>query len=256
LTRAGIAVNVLEVTQAIIPISVAYAVLKHRVIDVEFVINRAIALGALLGVLLGTLALLDWLYTNYVMQTRWQIAFGLAVAFAIGWGARSMRRRLVTLIDALFFRKRFEVMRSVNELRLALEAEDTGDIDRFVVEGASSALQLSSAAIFIRMSDGGFLRQSAVGWDPGTVWHLFPGDPVVEQLLKHGRRTAKLDERAWRELRAPDGAARPLLAVPVGSSKGAVALYGGHDDGRDIDPDEIRALRDLCAAAPATRITR
>ena len=57
-----------------------------RVIDVEFVANRAIVLGTVAAFLTGTFVLLDWLYANYLTQTRWQIAVGIGVAFALGWG--------------------------------------------------------------------------------------------------------------------------------------------------------------------------
>jgi hypothetical protein len=238
----------------VVPLTLGYAIVRHRVIDVEFVVNRAIALGAIAALLGGIFVLLDWLFTNYVLQTRWQTAIGMAVAFALGWLVRSERRRLIDLVDALFFRKRHAIMGRVRALRLDLEIETQPErIDETIVTRAAEVLNLDSAALFVRTTDGGFVRQSAVGWPSGTAWHLFSDDRVVSEIIKHDRRAARIGEKTWAAIRVPDGVARPVLAVPIGSARSAFALYGAHADGRDIDPDETRGLFDLCAAAAAIR---
>jgi len=234
--------------------AVTYALLARRVIDLEFVVNRAITLGAIAALMGGIFVLLDWLFTNYVLQTRWQIAIGMAVAFALGWLVRSGRRRLIHLVDALFFRKRHAIMGRVRALRLDLETESQPErIDETIVTRAAEVLNLDSAALFVRTTDGGFVRQSAVGWPSGTAWHLFSDDRVVSEIIRHDRRAARIDEKTWAATRVPDGVARPVLAVPIGSARSAFALYGAHADGRDIDPDETHGLFDLCAAAAAIR---
>lgn len=237
-----------------IPLTIGYAIIRHRVIDVEFIVNRAIVLGTVGALLAGTFILLDWLYTNYVTQTRWQIALGIAVAFALGWTARSGRRALIEAVDKVFFPKRHRVMRSIDELRIGLEGVTHPEsVDYFVVKGAAEALQLDSAAVFVRMPDGGFLRGAAVGWVTGTAWHVLADDAIVTELAKRGRAATRLTEDVWSEVNVPTGAGRPILAVPLGSNRSAVAVYGAHADGRDIDPDETRGLMSLCSAAAAIR---
>ncbi|MGA8535694.1 MAG: hypothetical protein WB615_16415 [Candidatus Tumulicola sp.] len=236
-----------------IPLLMGYAIVRHRVINVEFILNRALVLGAVAGLLAGAFVLLDWLFTNYLTQTRWQIAVGVGVAFALGWSARSGRRMLIGTIDSVFFPKRHAVMRSMHELRIALEtAPDQNSVNQFVVEGAQ-ILQLDSAAIFARMPDGGFVREAAIGWSPGTAWHLLADDPIVARLEERARRPTRVTEEAWSDVRVPVGTGRPILAVPIGSARSAFALFGAHADGRDIDPDETRGLADLCLAAAAMR---
>lgn len=235
-------------------VTLTYVVLSGRLLDIGFILNRTIVLATAALLFIGAFVLLDWLYTNYVMQTRWQIAIGMAVAFALGWGLRSGQRRLITLIDALFFRKRYALMQQMHHLRLELEKGTQPErIDETVVLRAAKALDLDSAALFVRMPDGGFVRQSAVGWNVGTAWHLFQDDRVVGALWGRDRRASRIGEDVWDGVRVPHGAAQPILAVPLGSSRSAFALYSAHTDGRDIDPDEMRGLTDLCTAAAAMR---
>ena len=237
-----------------IPLVVGYAIVRHRVIDVEFIANRAIVLGTVAALLAITFVVLDWLYTNYVTQTRWQIALGIAVAFALGWAARSGRRTLVESVDRMFFPKRHRVMRSIYELRARLQsAPHPQSANDFLVRRTADVLQLDSAALFLRMPDGGFLRGSAFGWNAGTAWHVLADDAIVADLASRTHVATRLGESLWNEIRVPDGTGRPVLAVPVGSNGSIFAVYGSHADGRDIDPDETRGLMDLCAAAAAMR---
>lgn len=234
---------------AIAPLAIGYAVLRHRVIDVEFVVNRAIIIGTIAVMLGGIFVSLDFFYTRYITQTRLQMAIDIVVAFAFGWAARSGFPRLVRLIDAMFFHKRYEIARSVERLQRRFESGTAADREKVVVQEAAQTLQLDSAAFLARMPDGGFVRRTAFGWGTGNAWHFLPGDGIVEHLAQVTRRPLRLPSGVWNGLSVPNGNGRSILAVPMGASQNGIVLYGAHADGREIDPDEVRSLVALCAVA-------
>jgi hypothetical protein len=236
---------------ALLPICVAYAIVKHRVIDVRFIASRGIIFGILLALLAVVFVGLDWIFTRYVSQSLWQIAIGMAVAFGLGWAASKFARRLVIWVDRAFFRTHYTSMTQLRELRFALERETRPEeAQRVVIFGAVEALKLGSAALFVPVPDRGFIRQTAIGWNAGTAWHLFKDDPIVRKAA-HRNKPFSLQEFAWNDMGIPRGMGEPALAVPLISRHRLVALavYGAHLSGAEIDPDETRLLRDLCATA-------
>ena len=54
----------------IMPISVMYAVLKHRVLDVNFVLNRALVYGILSVFVIAFVSLLDWFAGHVIAGER------------------------------------------------------------------------------------------------------------------------------------------------------------------------------------------
>ena len=252
ITLAGTLIHFIStLLYAIMPICIAYAIVKHRVIDVRFIANRAIIFGILLALFAIVFAGLDWIFTQYVSQSLWQIAIGMAVAFGLGWAARTFASRLVSWVDRAFFKKHYAAMTELRELRIALEGEtQPEEVQRIVILGVADVLKLGSAALFVAVGDGGFIRQTSIGWGPGTVWHLFKDDQIA-LAAAHRNKPFSVQGFTWTDMGVPRGAGEPALGVPVISRRRlvALALYGAHVSGPEIDPDETRLLKDLCAAA-------
>jgi hypothetical protein len=236
---------------AMMLICFTYAIVKHRVIDVRFIVTRGIVIGMMLLLFGAAFAGLDWLFTQYVFQSLWRIAIGMAVAFAMGWLAPDSVRVLVSWFDRAVFKKRYTAMTDLRDLRFALEREARPEeLQRVVTFAAAEALKLGSAALFVPASDGGFIRQAAEGWGSGTAWHLLKDDPIVREAT-HRSKPFGLQDFVWNDMGVPHGTGEPALAVPLISRHKLVglAVYGAHLSGAEIDPDETRLLRDLCAVA-------
>jgi hypothetical protein len=247
----NVIINVATLLYTMMPICLIYAIVRHRVIDVRFITSRAIILGILLTVLVVVFVVLDWIFTDYVSQSLWRIAIGMAVAFGLGWMGRKSASHLVSWVDGTFFRTRYAAMTELRELRFALERETRSEeIQRIVIFAAAEALKLGSAALFVPAPDGGFIRQTAVGWTAGTAWHLFRDDPIVRDAAQRSKPFS-LQGVGWNDVRVPRGTGEPALAVPLTWRRKLVALavYGAHTSGAEIDPDEARLLREICAAA-------
>ncbi|MGZ3499403.1 MAG: hypothetical protein ACXVAC_17705 [Vulcanimicrobiaceae bacterium] len=241
----------LAIGQLLVPTAIGYAIVRHRVIDVQFVVNRTIVFAAIGGAAAGVLIGIDWLSTAVLPLSRGHMSIALAFAFGFGLLVAKMYRRLVTAVDRALFPERRAAMECLNELRLAVERQnDAGALRSQLTSDVCTGIQLASAALFIPL-DGGFVREAAFGWPSGTVWHLLGDDPIVRHVSRAPKKSLRVDDLEWESINVPAGAAHPLLVVPMTSRRRIVglALYGAHTSGADLDPDEVRGLVDLCAAA-------
>jgi hypothetical protein len=247
----GLLSNALESLIIVLPLAVAYAVIRHRVIDVRFVISRALVFGVIASIIVGAVVFLDWLFSTQFTNSRAQTAAYAGIALLVGLSLNSARQRLTKAIDALFFRQWYRTQEQSDRVADSLRHATTRfDLYEPLTKGVQNALSLGSAALFERAEDGGFIRVAARSWPPGTVWHLLPGDPLTQRAASSAR-AVDVDAFEWREHRVPSGVARPTVMVPIvaGKTVAAILLYGAHEDGTTIDPDEIRIIRRLATDA-------
>ena len=130
-------------------------------------------------------------------------------------------------------------------------AQDFASIEIQLVDEVCKTLSLASASIFRK--DGAVFRRtaSAGAWDAQDVKTLEPDDQLLRSLgaLRPFDVTAVLAERNH----FPAGLARPVFVVPVANwfDCYAVALYGAHASGNDLNEDERATLTELAELAGA-----
>lgn len=122
------------------------------------------------------------------------------------------------------------------------------DVDRLLTEVPTDALRLSSAVVF-RQVGGVFRRQGeALGWPATTLSTL---DPTLDRLVLRCIETGRpepLTRGSWHRPGLPGDDQIPCLAVPVSggiTESVAIALFGPHVTGSDINRDEQELLRDF-----------
>jgi hypothetical protein len=233
-----------------IPLTVAYAVIRRRVFDVQFVISRALVYGSLTSLVAGTFLLLDWFMSKQFSQTRVTLTAEIIFALALGSSLNLLHRNVDRLVDGVFFRQRHLAERRLAKAATAVtRAESLATVDRFLVNEPVQALGLVSAALFRRNDRGQFVRRLDVGWSAADVVELTPNDPLVLHLLAEGG-AVRLAEVAWAASETPR-IANSVLAMPIllRDQIAAVVLYGPHRTGADIDPDEERGLVPLVERA-------
>jgi GAF domain-containing protein len=91
-----------------IPFGLAYVILRHRVIDVGFVINRALVYTGVSVIVVGVFVIVETLLAKYVENTSHvtSIAVQLAVALALGFSIRYVHARVDRFVDTVLFRDR------------------------------------------------------------------------------------------------------------------------------------------------------
>jgi len=238
----------------VVPITVAYAVIKHRVIDVSFVVSRAIVYGILTTLIVGAFSLVDWLFIDKLKLVQLGTIAEMGVAIAGGFWFNGLHRRVDSLIDATFFRERHraEVMIARNAAALPL-AETPETVAHFLVDEPMRAFSLASAALFRRRHDGLYIREASNGWEADTLLRLDHSDEPLLLLARAENGPLSLHDHPWRTEHVPDGNRRPILALPIVVRRelAAVVFYGGHLHGEALDPDEIRIIAGLAPGAAA-----
>jgi hypothetical protein len=240
-----------EILYIVMPVTVAYAVLRHRVIDIRFVASRSIVFGVIAVALGFIIAALDWLFTTRLPSSRLEAAAYIGVALLVGLSLNTIRRSLSKTVDSLLFRqwrRTGEQVRSVADCISRARSEH--DLYTPLTTDVAAAFSLASVALFKRVEGGGFVRVAAHGWPPNTIWHILADDHVARRAIE-GRCVVDIAELQRHERDLPSGVARPALMFPIiaGKRVRAILLCGAHEIGTAPDLDEIRAIRNLCGDA-------
>ncbi len=93
------------VTVLLIPIGLAYVILRHRVLDITFVVNRAVVFAGVSIVVVGVFVVLEWFLGRYFLQTNHVTStlVELGVALGLGFSIRYVHNRIDRFVDDVFF---------------------------------------------------------------------------------------------------------------------------------------------------------
>lgn len=236
-----------------IPIAVAYAVLRYRIMDVNFILSRALVYGVLTTGLVATFALIDWLVGTVLAEQRLAVAASVIAAVGVGLSLNGIHGRVEKVVHSVLFRRRHAAAHRLAALASKLpHVTEDSTIAAMVVDEPMEALDLTSAALFRARGPETFERVWALGWTVSDARDLDGFEPLLERL-REGREPARVRRNDAERAHMPTGDAMPLVAVPivVRHELAAVAMYGAHAGGEDLDPDEVGSLAQIGQAAGA-----
>ncbi len=236
---------------AALTLSVAYTVLRHRVIDIGFAINRTLVYGILTTTIVVGVAVVDWLASRLLSQTRLATALEALVTIAFGVGLNSLHERVGRFVERTLFRERHRAMQRVAELIVALDyAESPATVDDIITREWCAILGLRSAALFRSFNDAGLTRTSAIGWENAAI--DLPRDHVLALTMRAHERTVMLAAAGIDCADFPHGDLRPDIAIPIVRRHRVMGIvfYGHRPGDLTIDPQE-RALLERGAVAAA-----
>ena len=237
---------------ALVAAAVAYGVVRHRVMDVNFIVSRTLVYTILTIGAAALFTAIEFVFGKLLSSRGVAIVLEIGAAIGIGLSLDAFHKKLDGFIDQVLFRRRHLAERRLNAAARALPYVTAAQtVDDALVEEASEALQLASAAVF-RHDGNVYRRVRAHGWNDGEAARLGEDDRLVLRL-RSDLEPLDPEQIEWRADGVPCDARAPIYAVPVVAERRleAIALYGGHSGGEALDPDERRCLRKLAQAAAA-----
>lgn len=234
----------------LMPICIAYAVFRLRVLDVNFVLNRALVFGVLSLCVIAFISILDWFFSRVVALGRLAIGVELLATIAVGVLLDRINRAVEAFVEALFFRARRLAERRVRRAAAALPYATNEDaIIDGLVQIPETAMDLAAAALYRRSEDGARYEGVATADKTTMAPPGFDANDLLVRMLLADETIVWLDD--LRSHLDPHNAAIYTLAVPVTVRHELISftLYGAHANGAQLDPEEVELLEELAREA-------
>lgn len=140
-----------------LPISVAIAVLRHRLYDIDLIIRRTLVYGVL-SVTLGGLYLLTVILLQAVAGALTGQTSDLAIAVATLAAAglfSPLRHRIQTVIDRSFYRRKYDAARILAEFQSTLRDDvDLNHLRHSVLAVVQDTVQPAAVSLWLPSADG------------------------------------------------------------------------------------------------------
>lgn len=230
--------------------STAYAVLRHRIIDVNVVLGRTLVYTLLSGIVVGLLALVDLFFSRTLSQSRDGLIADVALALVVGFFLNTMHNRLDRLVDGVVFRRRHIAENHVALVAQSLRhATQPGAVSAMLVDEPVRAFDLQFGALARPIANDTLEIVQAT--QSGLVGARLDGADALCAYVSSKRRALPVRNHFWQPKALTDVGFEAAIAVPIFSrdSLDAVAFFGAHRNGTELDGDEIALIERVADAA-------
>jgi hypothetical protein len=216
-------------------IGCTYAILRHRVIDVNFVLNRALVYSILTSVVVGVFILVEDLLQTFAAGRGIGIAVEVSVALALGFSFNALHKQVERAIERALFRAKHEaanMLRRLSEEASFMESSDA--LLRRAVTEVHACTGAATAAIYERNGQG-YARSIWCGQEPPP--DVIDCDDLAFVRLRKTRTYADLGD-----VPSALGSDGIVFAFTVRGQLGGALLCRRRPNGEAYAPDEIALL--------------
>lgn len=235
----------------VLPISYAYVILRYRVIDVSFVVNRALVYTVLTTLLLGGVILAESFAEKIALSRNASLLLELAVPLTLGLSFDFLQKRLESGIDFLIFRAKHRAEEALMAFaRDCAFVEKADTLRQRAVEHICEQSRATGVALYERTETGYRLARAA-----GP--QAFAGDVDVDDsaFVRLRATLAPVDLEVVVSAITRAGIAFPLA---TGGRLDGALICTPREGGEPYAPDERDLLQhvsqSIASALTATRV--
>ncbi len=231
-------------TVMIFPLGCAYAILRHRIIDVNFVLNRTLVYTVLTTLVVGIFILVENVLNAVAVSRGVGLAVEIAVALGLGLSLNALHKRVEGALERTLFRRKFQAALALRQLSdEAAYTENAQALLQRATTEIPAALDAAGAAVYERREDG-----YALALDQGLP--NLPQTVGVDDLA-FVRLRARLLQVDLGDVTSALGSDAVAFALVVRGQLIGALLCGRRTNGESYAPDEIRMVRDAAHAIAA-----
>lgn len=140
----------------LIPIAAGIAILRYRLYDIDFLINRALVYTtltiSLTVVYVGCVVLLQTLLNSFMSESSQLVIVASTLTIAALFNP--LRRRVQSFVDRRFYRRRYDATRTLEAFSSRLRKEtDLDALSGHLVEVVSETMQPAHVSLWIRTTE-------------------------------------------------------------------------------------------------------
>jgi PAS domain S-box-containing protein len=233
---------------ALIPLALAYAVVKHRLMDVELIFRRGLGYVLAVAVIVGLALLAVGLTDDVLWQEPQTTPIVLLSALVVVLLFPPVKSRIQEALDRLVDRERYTSRKALVRLSEDLNADlDLERTSERLLEGVGGALGLREMALFLPGPDGGFAPFRTRGIPRIGELRLLPSGRLIERL--RAGHPVDLDASPEEQPEAARWGLAWLFPCRVKGEVIAVLAVGRKDELDPINSEEADTLKTLAAQA-------
>src|SRR5215203_1194521 len=142
-------------TLAIVPLSLSIAVLRYRLYDIDFIINRSLVYGSLTAMLLvlylGGVVTMQAIFRVFTGQEQQPQLAVVISTLAIAALFNPLRRRIQSFIDRRFYRNKYDAIKTLEAFSARLRDEtDLQALSNEVVGVVKETMQPAQVSLWLR----------------------------------------------------------------------------------------------------------
>jgi len=169
-----------------------YGVLRHRLVNLSFIIDRTLVYGATTTLVIGVLSAVNALAQHAALGHSTSLILEVVVPLALGIVLGTVRKRVDAWVDRLFFRRKYKAEKALRAFaeRCAFIEQEAAILDRTVQELKRNT-GTPGVALYERTPQGyRCLRQLPAATYPASV----ESDDPILVALRSGLNEAELFE--------------------------------------------------------------
>ncbi|MFN2490461.1 MAG: hypothetical protein ABR529_12130 [Actinomycetota bacterium] len=144
-------------SMAAVPIATGIAILRHRLYDIDLIINRTLVYGALTAILGLSYFTIVGGISSLVGESSLTVA---AATLAVAALFQPLRRRVQSFIDQRFYRNKYDAAKTLELFNARLRDEiDLAILTRELVAVVNETMQPAHVSLWLREGAGELVRE-------------------------------------------------------------------------------------------------